>query len=109
MEKEKFALDNLSFGMGGALLQQLNRDTQKFAMKCSSVKANGAWKDVYKDPVTDHGKRSKRGRLALVDGKLGIATIAEHELNDQKNMLRSVYRDGELLCDDSLNKIRSRV
>ncbi|OZI34527.1 nicotinate phosphoribosyltransferase [Bordetella genomosp. 10] len=61
-----YATDNIAFGMGGALLQQLNRDTQKFALKCSAARIDGRWVDVYKDPVTDKGKQSKRGRLALM-------------------------------------------
>ena len=36
-----YATDNLAFGMGGALLQQLNRDTQKFALKCSAARIDG--------------------------------------------------------------------
>ena len=35
MEKHKWSADNLAFGSGGALLQKLNRDTQKCAYKCS--------------------------------------------------------------------------
>src|SRR6266496_6121462 len=62
-----WSADNLAFGMGGALLQQLNRDTQKFAFKCSAAQINGKWQPVYKDPVTDPGKNSKHGRLALVE------------------------------------------
>ena len=42
-----------------ALLQQLNRDTQKFALKCSAARVNGKWIDVYKEPVTDKGKMSR--------------------------------------------------
>lgn len=60
-----FAADNIAFGMGGALLQHLNRDMQKFALKCSAARIDGDWIDVYKDPVTDPGKQSKRGRLML--------------------------------------------
>ena len=60
-----WSADNLAFGMGGALLQQLDRDTQKFAMKCSAAEINGEWVDVFKDPITDPGKTSKRGRLTL--------------------------------------------
>jgi hypothetical protein len=51
--------------MGGALLQKVNRDTQKFAYKCSAVFDGDYWLDVYKDPVTDPGKKSKRGLLDL--------------------------------------------
>jgi nicotinic acid phosphoribosyltransferase len=56
--------------MGGELLQKVNRDTQKFAMKASAACVNGEWRDVYKDPITDSGKRSKKGRLALVRNKM---------------------------------------
>jgi nicotinamide phosphoribosyltransferase len=58
-----YSADNVAFGQGGALLQQVNRDTLAFAMKCSAIKVNGVWRDVFKDPVTDSGKRSKRGRF----------------------------------------------
>lgn len=60
-----YSLDNIAFGMGGGLLQHVNRDDQKFAMKCSAVCVDGKWVDVFKDPVTDPGKTSKRGRLTL--------------------------------------------
>jgi nicotinamide phosphoribosyltransferase len=60
-----WSADNIAFGMGGALLQQVDRDTQKFAMKCSSVEINGEWIDVQKDPITDSGKKSKAGRVTL--------------------------------------------
>lgn len=60
-----YSLDNIAFGMGGGLLQHVNRDDQKFAMKCSAVCVDGKWIDVFKDPITDPGKTSKRGRLAL--------------------------------------------
>lgn len=61
-----YATDNLAFGMGGALLQRLDRDTQKFALKCSAARIDGEWIDVYKDPITDKGKSSKRGRMTLL-------------------------------------------
>lgn len=60
-----YSADNILFGQGGALIQGVNRDTLKFAMKCSAVKVNGEWRDVYKDPITDSGKSSKRGRVTL--------------------------------------------
>lgn len=60
-----WSADNIAFGMGGALLQQIDRDTQRFAMKCSSARVNGKWIDVQKDPITDIGKKSKAGRVTL--------------------------------------------
>jgi len=60
-----WSADNIAFGMGGALLQQIDRDTQKFAMKCSAALINGEWVPVQKDPITDAGKKSKAGRVSL--------------------------------------------
>jgi nicotinamide phosphoribosyltransferase len=60
-----YAADNIVFGMGGALLQRVDRDTQRFAMKCSAIRLGSEWQGVCKDPVTDAGKRSKKGRLTL--------------------------------------------
>jgi nicotinamide phosphoribosyltransferase len=102
-----FAADNIAFGMGGGLLQQLNRDTQRFAMKCSAVCVNGAWRDVYKDPVTDHGKISKRGQLALISSENGLKTVPLAN-NTDEDLLIYVWRDGVLLRDWTFEEVRER-
>jgi len=108
-----FSAENVAFGMGGALLQRLDRDTQKFAYKASAAEIGGAWRDVYKDPVTDHGKRSKRGLLGLVnDGGYRTVTVDAERFEPAGggvNLLRPVYRDGELLVDEALSVIRERA
>ncbi len=110
MTARGLSADNIAFGMGGELLQKVNRDTQKFAMKASAVCVNGVWRDVFKDPITDSGKRSKKGRLALVKNSEGqYQTIREQDLGQQQNQLRVVYRNGELLVNESLAEIRARV
>lgn len=109
MKRRELSADNIAFGMGGELLQKVNRDTQKFAMKASAALIGGEWRDVYKDPITDSGKRSKRGRLALVKGDAGYVTVREDELAGRVNQLRVVYRNGELLVDDSFAVVRARV
>jgi nicotinamide phosphoribosyltransferase len=73
-----YSADNIAFGMGGQLLQIVNRDTLEFALKCSAAKINDRWVDVYKDPVTDSGKKSKKGRLEVVNTEDGdIRTIED--------------------------------
>ena len=106
-----FAADNIAFGMGGALLQQLNRDTQKFAMKCSAARIDGRWIDVYKDPVTDPGKTSKKGRLDLARD----ATTREYvtfPIGDSATPVRSelvdVFRNGRLTKEWSFSEVRER-
>ncbi|WP_246832878.1 nicotinate phosphoribosyltransferase [Thalassospira sp. MCCC 1A01428] len=103
-----WAADNIAFGMGGGLLQQLNRDTLKFAMKCSAAQIGGQWVDVYKDPITDHAKHSKRGRLALVRENGKYVTVAADDAGD-RDVLIPVYRNGKLLCDWTFAEIRERA
>ena len=109
--KAGFSVDNITFGMGGGLLQQVNRDTMSWAMKSSAICIDGTWKDIYKDPITSRSKRSKKGRLALVqDGNGQIKTIKEQALSaPSDNLLRDVYVDGQLLIEDSLTTIRERA
>jgi nicotinamide phosphoribosyltransferase len=58
-----YAPENLVLGSGGALLQKVNRDTYRFAQKTSAIKlTDGTWQGVSKDPITDKGKTSKKGR-----------------------------------------------
>ena len=109
MKIHRLSADNVAFGMGGELLQNVNRDTMQFAMKASAIRVDGAWSDVYKDPVTDRGKRSKRGRLALVKTDDGVETIRAAALGDQANLLEPVFRDGALLVDRGFAEIRDRL
>ncbi|MEC8009805.1 MAG: nicotinate phosphoribosyltransferase [Pseudomonadota bacterium] len=108
MKKRKLSADNIAFGMGGELLQKVNRDTQKFAMKASAICIKGQWHDVYKDPITDQGKRSKKGRLALINENGEYNTIARSDLNGDQ-VLIPVYRNGVLLVEDSLEQVRLRA
>lgn len=41
MKKHEWSAENLAFGSGGALLQKMDRDTQKCAYKCSYAVCNG--------------------------------------------------------------------
>jgi nicotinamide phosphoribosyltransferase len=107
-----WSADNLAFGMGGALLQQLNRDTQKFAFKCSTAEINGKWQPVYKDPVTDPGKNSKHGRLALVEPEPGEFHTVENAGGgefDGEDHLVTVFENGKILLNYSLDSIRARA
>lgn len=102
-----FATDNIAFGMGGGLLQQVDRDTLKFAMKCSAACVNGEWREVFKDPVTDTGKRSKKGRLALVQEN-GTWQTVPLDGNGYRDELQAVWRNGELLREQTFADIRAR-
>jgi nicotinamide phosphoribosyltransferase len=116
-----YATDNVAFGMGGALLQRLDRDTQKFALKCSAARINGQWIDVYKDPVTDHGKQSKRGRMTLLKHReygnfrtVPVPAEAASLADIDKPMgyddaMLTIWEDGRLVNDWTFASIRSRA
>lgn len=103
-----FSTENVAFGMGAGLLQKVNRDTLSFAMKASAIRINGVWQDVYKQPITDPGKNSKRGRLAVIRTTAGIKTIRAEDLTDEENLLRPVFAKGKLLIDETFDTIRAR-
>ena len=108
LTRKGWSMDNWSFGMGGALLQQVNRDTLKFALKCSAIDINGKWHDVYKRPVTDPGKDSRAGRfVVLKQGKEFITeTIDENRPVPSGDQLEVVMENGVLRREQSLEGIR---
>lgn len=107
--EEGFAIDNIAFGMGGGLLQQVNRDTLRFAMKANAMRdAGGVWHDVAKAPATDPSKGSKAGRQAVVarDGKL---VAARRDATDPaEDLLQPVWRNGKLLRRHTFAEVRAR-
>jgi nicotinamide phosphoribosyltransferase len=103
-----WSADNIAFGMGGALLQQLNRDTQKFAIKASSYVIDYRQYDYLKSPVTDSGKRSKAGRLKLVRDDSGVlTTVNAHEPGE--DILIPVFDKGEVLNAPTFAEIRKNA
>lgn len=109
-----FSADNLAFGMGGGLLQQVNRDNYGFAMKTSAALINGQWVDVYKDPVHG-GKTSKKGRLTLIHSKGKFVTVTEAEAakrgweDGEVPVLETVYAAGVVRRGESWEKIKARL
>ncbi|MCG8429290.1 MAG: nicotinate phosphoribosyltransferase, partial [Chromatiales bacterium] len=119
LKQHQWSTENIAFGMGGALLQKLDRDTQKFAMKCSAVKVDGQWRDVFKDPVTDRSKQSKPGKLDLIEAmECGGQDKEAKQLcrfyktaraGTGKSLMRTVWRNGKLLIDDNFEQVRKRT
>lgn len=87
-----YAPETVTYGMGGGLLQKVNRDTQRFALKCSEILIRGKSIPVQKSPVSDRSKASRAGRFDPV----------EHGL-------QKVFENGKLLVEDSLENVRRRV
>ncbi|GGB77822.1 MULTISPECIES: nicotinate phosphoribosyltransferase [Deinococcus] len=110
LDVDGYSAENVSFGMGGALLQKVDRDTQRFAYKASAGLIDGAYRGIYKDPVTDPGKRSKDGVLDLVQegGRMVTKAYKTFDTDFPGSLMRTVYKDGELIVRDTLETIRGR-
>lgn len=90
MIKDGWSIQNIAFGMGGALLQKVDRDSLKYAMKCNSITVDGEDRDVYKDPIDDKGKTSKKGLFDVIkeDGEF----VVKPSKNFQFDELKVAYR-----------------
>ncbi|MFL2678744.1 MAG: nicotinate phosphoribosyltransferase [Candidatus Actinomarina sp.] len=107
MKENNYSAANITFGMGGALLQKLDRDTYSFAMKVSAIHDGIIWKDVFKEPSSDQTKNSRRGRFAIV--KNDELEVIDLEKLSQTNLLKTRYKDGKLYNETDLKAIRNKV
>ncbi len=112
IRKGGWSTDNVAFGMGGALLQHPNRDTYSFAMKCCAIRKDGVWQDVYKEPKTDSGKNSKRGRISLFQRKSGEyysekIEVVENNGGTDVEVLVPVFQDGKILKLYTFDEVRA--
>jgi nicotinamide phosphoribosyltransferase len=101
-----YSASNIAFGMGGGLLQQVNRDTQRFAFKCAAALRGDEWVDVSKSPSTDAGKRSKKGHLALVHDGGVFSTVRGPRRDD---LLVTVFEDGRVVRTYTLDEVRANA
>jgi nicotinamide phosphoribosyltransferase len=109
--------ENLVLGMGGALLQKVDRDTQKFAFKCSYAEVNGKAVDVQKNPleIDGHGKliqsfkKSKAGQLKLIRTEEGLQTVRKETAPGSEDQMVTVFENGELFNQVSFEEIRERA
>jgi nicotinamide phosphoribosyltransferase len=110
--KNGYSASNIAFGSGGGLLQKdFNRDTQKFAFKCSWMKINGQDVDIFKDPITDPGKKSKKGilDLKLMNDKREVQTHPFRELYARDSLMQTVFENGKILIKTNCKEVRERA
>ena len=116
LEAKMYSLENIVFGMGGKLVHpEKGRDTYSFAMKGSAQQlADGTWEDLFKDPITDVGKRSLRGRVTTYEctssGKILAERIELQEVNPfLRDMMVDMYINGEIMNLSSFDDVRARA
>ncbi|WP_432327638.1 hypothetical protein ACRQ5D_30680 [Mucilaginibacter sp. P25] len=113
LKENGISAENLVLGMGGALLQKVDRDTQKFALKCSSAVINGKEVAVEKSPaemdangnITTSFKKSKGGRLKLVKTTEGYKTFHHDEQPELADQLQTVFENGHIIKDFTFEQV----
>ena len=108
--KANYSTTNVVFGMGGALLQQINRDTMGFAYKVCLATVSGKNMPVSKSTDSSPLKHSRGGYLDLTKTQKGYETIVRPDNKPGKDsQLQLVFENGELLIDENLDTIRKRA
>jgi nicotinamide phosphoribosyltransferase len=110
VEKAGWSTQNIAFGSGGGLLQMLNRDTQRFAFKCSQVVVNGQEREVYKSPVTDPTKNSKKGKLVLTRDRVTEQWITkEAGTTTEVDQLQTVFENGKIVREYTWDEVKANA
>ena len=116
LEAKGFAVDNCILGIGSFTYQYNTRDTFGFALKATHSIVNGKEMHIFKDPITDTDKfkKSQRGMCIVYKDQYNNITykdqlsISETESSNE-NMLTLVFKDGQIIKDDSLSNIKTRL
>ncbi|KAL0962673.1 hypothetical protein UPYG_G00343820 [Umbra pygmaea] len=113
MKQHRWSIENIAFGSGGALLQKLTRDLLNCSFKCSYVVTNGLGVNVFKDPVADPNKRSKKGRLSLHRTASGNFVTLEEGKGDLEeygvDLLHTVFHNGKIVKTYTFDDVRDNA
>lgn len=111
--EEGFSAQSITFGMGGGLLQKVDRDTMSFATKLSYREdLEGLPHYIAKLPKTDPSKASLPGYFRICSDASGLPTIYP-KIDDTEmpeDILKTVYDHGPVLyIFDDFDTIRKRA
>ncbi|HAP26105.1 MAG TPA: nicotinate phosphoribosyltransferase, partial [Achromobacter sp.] len=111
LERKGFASGNVVLGIGSYTYQYLTRDTFGWALKATYAEVNGEPQELVKDPVTDSGVKKSAKGLLRVDQTPDGYVLHDQQTPEQAagGALAPVFRDGELLVEQSLAEIRARL
>lgn len=111
-----YSAQNVAFGMGGGLLQKVDRDTMSFATKLNYIiYKDGSHRLVMKRPKTDGGKLSLPGILQVrrdANNKqlYVLPRQFDEKVEAKDNILKVVYDHGPVAgAFDDFSTVRERV
>ncbi len=116
IESRGYSSEIIAFGSGGWLMQQHDRDTQGWAVKCSSITVAGGIPrmqtniDVFKDPITAPGKVSKKGKVTTFRNDFTgeyMVGIVGTKIPDYTDQLETVFENGKMVKIYTLDEVRA--
>lgn len=111
LAQKGFASSNIVFGVGSFTYTYVTRDTYGFAVKATAGIVDGEYRAIFKDPKTDSGtKKSLRGFLGVYkDDQGNLRVLDDLDTEPRDDLLEVVFKDGDLLREQSLEEIRALV
>ncbi len=129
LKAKGFASTNIVLGVGSFTYQYNTRDTFGFAVKATygevvetvrvplnqtadEFTAQPVGREIFKDPITDDGtKKSLKGLIRVVPNVLGelIAEDQQTWEGEATGWLETVYLDGKIVKENTLDEIRARI
>lgn len=110
-----FCVNNVIFGVGSYTYNMISRDTLGHALKATYCEVNGKSIQIFKNPKTDKDaiKKSQKGKVAVVEQAGQLVLIDNLDDNAEKNvadnLLKSVFKNGQLLRETTMQEIRQRI
>lgn len=111
MKQQKLASSNLVVGIGGLLLQNQSRDTQGFTIKAIySEDEDGTHNELFKDPITDPGKKSLMGLLRVEKVGNEFHTY-DHQTKEQEAQgeLITTFENSKIVRRFTLDQVREEL
>lgn len=106
LEAKGFASSNIVFGVGSFSYAGPTRDSLGFAIKATSTIQGGQEYLLMKDPKTDSGKKSPRGRVKVVGDICIDGLTANSDFEDDR--MKVVFENG-IAYTMSIDDIRTNV
>lgn len=118
LEKNGFAASNVALGVGSfsfqcieedGVLKPFTRDTFSSCIKATYCEIDGKPYPIFKNPKDGGFKKSQRGLCHVYKGSDGKLTFKDGYTSENlpmNNLLETVFRDGKLVKEQSLQGIR---
>lgn len=118
LEKNGFAASNVALGVGSfsfqcieedGVLKPFTRDTFSSCIKATYCEIDGKPYPIFKNPKDGGFKKSQRGLCHVYTGSDGKLTFKDGYTSENlpmNNLLETVFRDGKLVKEQSLQEIR---